>query len=292
MPTLAQLQDEPWWDREIVTTELDWFADELCRRTGRPRTAAGTKGNEAHLRGAHRSQEWILRSSYCTSRTYTVQTGLTDVQARHIGGMDFVPGVWGTAANRALVAEQTRRLVDAAKAGRLPGVREIIGTLGGRTVYGYRVATGQTFAADISHLDHWHLTLDRRRLTDRAVMERILAVALGEDEDMTPEQAAQLAELHKLATVGQRTGAANDTPAHVNQTYGGGIPILWWPRQWYELRAEITALRTAVEGIAGGDPDVLAILAGVDERLAALKAGLIEDLPDAVADEERDRLAE
>lgn len=184
MPTDEQLRAEPWWGREIVTDELDWLADELCRRTGRPRTAAGTRGDRYHLNGAHRSQEWILNSRYCTNRSYTVQSGLTATQARHIAALDFTPGPWGTPANRALMAEQTGRLAAALKAGRLDGVREVIGTLDGRTAVGIR-PDGSQRSADNTHLDHWHLTLDRRRCADRSLMERILAVALGEDDDMS-----------------------------------------------------------------------------------------------------------
>lgn len=188
MPTLAQLQAESWWVREIVTPELNWLADELCRRTGRPRVAAGTKGDQNHLRGAHRSQEWILNSRYCTDRRYTVQSGLTAEQARHIAGFDFTPAAWGSATNRKLMVEQTGRLVAALRAGQLSGVLEVIGTLDGKTVYGI-AADGTRFSADSSHLDHWHLTFDRRRLRDRALMERVLKVALGinvgvEDDSM------------------------------------------------------------------------------------------------------------
>jgi hypothetical protein len=186
MATLTQLRSEPWWDREIVTEELDWCGDELCRRTGRPRVAFGSKGNTAHLKGAHRSQEWILNSRFCTSRTSTVQAGLTALQARHIAGADFTPGDWGTAANRAIMIEQTTRLRNALVRGQLAGVTQVIGTLDGRTVVGTR-PDGSTFSSDDSHLEHWHLTLERRRCADRSVMERIVAVALGEDDDMTDE---------------------------------------------------------------------------------------------------------
>jgi hypothetical protein len=45
VPTYAELQAEPWWGREIVTAELDYLGDELCRRTGRPRVAAPRSGS-------------------------------------------------------------------------------------------------------------------------------------------------------------------------------------------------------------------------------------------------------
>lgn len=184
MTNYAQLQAEPWWGREVVAPELDWLGDELTRRTGRPRTAAGTKGDNEHLSGSHRSQEWILNSRWATSRTYTVQSGLTVEQMRHIAGFDFVPGEWGSARNRKLMAEQTGRLIAAMRAGKLDGVREVYGTTDGRTVTGWDNVRNRTVTADLSHLDHWHAGFDRRRLTDRRLMERVLAVALGEEDDM------------------------------------------------------------------------------------------------------------
>lgn len=184
MATLAQLKAEPEWGREIVPPALADLGVQLCARTGRPPAAFGAKGNAAHLYGAHRSQEWIERSVWCRNRSYTVQGGLTALQRRYIGGSDWTPGVWGTAENRRLVTAITRRLVAAGKAGRLPGVWEVIGTLDGRTPVGVDLPEGQVWPADPSHLDHVHKTYDRRRVADPAVMERVLAVVLGEDEDV------------------------------------------------------------------------------------------------------------
>lgn len=184
MATRAQLEAEPEWGREIVTPELRWLGDQLCARTGRPRSAAGDRGNIGHLYGAHRSQEWIKSSVWCQNRSYTVQPSLSATQARHIAGFDFTPAAWGSDANRRAVTLLTRRLVDAGLSRRLAGIHEVIGTLNGRNPVGVDVPEGQTWPADASHLDHVHLTFDRRRLADRAVMERVLAVALGEDEDM------------------------------------------------------------------------------------------------------------
>lgn len=184
MATLLQLQTEPYWSREIVTAELGWLGSQLCARTGQPPGAVGTKGNIAHLSGGHRSQEWIKGSAFCTDRFYTVQPNLTAAQKRHIAALDFTPGVWGTRDNRRKVAALTGRLVDAGRSGRLAGVTEIIGSFDGVHAVGTTLASGATWWGDPSHLDHVHKTFDRRRLQDRAVMERVLAVALGEDDDM------------------------------------------------------------------------------------------------------------
>jgi hypothetical protein len=185
MVTKAQFDADPFVRREVVTPELDRLGDELCRRTDRPRVAAGTKGDHKHLKGAHRSNEFVEGSPLCTNRTYTFQSGLTDAQERHIAAFDFTPGEWGTPANRALMKTYTRRLRTAMLDGRLPGVRQVIGTLDGEEVSGTN-ADGSSFDADDSHLDHWHLTLDRRRCRDEELMERIIAVALGEEEDDMP----------------------------------------------------------------------------------------------------------
>lgn len=182
MPTYAQLQAESWWGREIVTPEIDWFGDELCRRTGRPRAAFGSKGDNHHLAGAHRSQEWILKSRYCTNRGYTIQSGLTATQARHIAGIDFTPG------SAAEMVAQCKRIYAAMRAGRLEEVREFYGNVDGdQVVDGWDNVRNRKASSDSSHLWHWHLSIDRRHCADRALMERILAIVLGdtvEDDDM------------------------------------------------------------------------------------------------------------
>ncbi|AVT29881.1 hypothetical protein C6361_10680 [Plantactinospora sp. BC1] len=191
MPTYAQLQAESWWGREIVTPELDWLGDELCRRTRRPRGTFGVKGDNNHLRGAHRSQEWILKSRYCTSRTYTVQSGLTAVQQRHVAGVDFTPGSAGQ------MVAQCKRLYAALRAGQLEEVREFYGNVDGdKVVDGWDNVRNRAASSDSSHLWHWHLTLDRRHCADRRVMERILAIALGDPTEEDVDDAT----IDKIAT--------------------------------------------------------------------------------------------
>lgn len=282
MPTLAQLQAEPWWGREIVTPELDWLGHTICARTSRPRVAAGTKGDQYHLRGAHRSQEWILNSRYCTSRTYTVQSGLTGEQARHIAGFDFTPG-----SATAMIA-QSRRLYAAMRSGALEPVREFYGNVDGdRVVDGWNNVANRAATSDSSHLWHWHLTIDRRRLRDRALMERILAIALGEDDDMAAEDVWTVpivspgldlnepaGEWLKQARLAARA-ASGDTAAM--------RPVLT------QMAAEVTALRGVVQDlttalVGSESPDAAAILAGVDERLATFRAQIEADTRDAVAD--------
>ncbi|MGW5556841.1 hypothetical protein ACWER9_06415 [Micromonospora sp. NPDC003944] len=260
MPTPAQLQAESYWTREIVTDEIDWLGDELCRRTKRPRTAFGSKGNTAHLRGAHRSQEWIKRSRYCTNRTYTVQSGLTAEQERHVAGVDFTPGDWGTARNRALMVEQTGRLLAAMKAGQLDEVIELFGTTNGRTVTGYNNRTNQAASSDDSHLDHWHLTIDRRHCRNRKLMERILAIALGlpvEGDDDMSERASRVIEAW--------ASGVTATSAKENVE-----PVKWRIRDeaWQaKTDATLAAVLAAAKGL-----DTKAVLARINEVAAAESA--------------------
>lgn len=50
------------------------------------------------------------------------------------------------------------------------------------------------------------------------------------------------------------------------------------------LQVDVAALHAKIDAIGTSDPDVAAILAGVDERLAALRADVEDDTRDAVAD--------
>jgi len=281
MPTYAQLQSESWWTREIVTPELDWLGDELCRRTKRPRGAFGVKGDNKHLRGSHRSQEWILKSKYATSRTYTVQSGLTATQQRHLCGVDFVPGEWGSAASERLMKAQTGRLIAAMKAGQLNEVREVFGTTNGRTVTGYNNVTNQPATSDDSHLEHWHLTLDRRHCANKRLMERILAIALGEDDDMpSPQEVADAVwKVGAKEYVDQDGNKIRDTRLALDILYSTHAAAVTGA-------AQVTALTAVVEQMAevirsgGGSVDTVAILAGVDQRVTRLES----DIRDAVAD--------
>lgn len=195
MASYAELQSEPWWGREIVTAELSALGDALCASMEVDSLHFGDKGNNKHLRGAHRSQEWIKNSKYCTNRSYTVQSGLTLEQTRHIAGCDFQPGeTWGSSVNRLLMRQQTGRLIDAMRAGQLNEVRQLFGTLDGKTVTGWDNVRNVWISADNSHLDHWHGTIDRRYLRNIVLMQRIHNTAIGVDDmPLTPEDLENIA---------------------------------------------------------------------------------------------------
>lgn len=261
MATYAQLEAEPWWGREIVTAELDWLGDELCRRTGRPRVAAGSKGDNLHLRGAHRSQEWILHSRWCTNRTYTVQAGLTKEQLRHIAGFDFTPG------SAAEMVAQCQRLMVALKAGQIEEIREFYGNVDGdKVVDGWDNLTNRAATSDSSHLWHWHLSIDRTKLRDQKLMERITAIALGDpSSDHQEEDVLGL----KRGDTGPRVRALQALLSYAGHPVEGGVDGEYGPA----TSAALVALRRA-EGSDNPSGDLVDEWAyrQIHGRLASVRA--------------------
>lgn len=193
------MTDEIWWQREIITPELKELGDRLCAAKGTPRGAFGTKGNEKHDSGGHRSQEWLTNSAFCDDRWYTRENGLSEDQARHIAAWDFTPGSWGTRANRLHVAALTVLLLTAAQDGQLDGLVEIQGTLNAETTFGINLLTGKTSSPDLSHLDHIHARYSRKRMRDRELMSKTLAVLTGETMDMIIRQGDPVNHLARYA---------------------------------------------------------------------------------------------
>lgn len=179
MVTYAQLGAEPYWNRERAPDSLVRLGRRLCAAHKRPTNAFGIKGDNAHLNGSHRSQEWIKKSKYCTNRTYTVQAGLNATQELYICGFDYNPG------SERLMIELCRRLDREVRAGRLEIVREWYGNDDGdNRVDGYNNVANKIASSDASHLWHIHLTCDRRRLQDDAAINHIGDVLLGEEQDV------------------------------------------------------------------------------------------------------------
>src|SRR5438445_379538 len=68
--------------RHMLLTNYGWSAD-----------AIGTKGDNAHLKGYHRSRNWIKGSQYCTNRSYSVSETDGDAHGgdgNEIAAMDIV----------------------------------------------------------------------------------------------------------------------------------------------------------------------------------------------------------
>lgn len=255
MPTYAQLQAESWWGREIVTDELKQFEGWIRAHFGLPADAIGDKGNNVHLSGSHRSQEWILDSQHCTNRTYTVQSNLTAEQKRHIAGVDVTP-------TRQQLLEMCQRLDEATRAGRLEEVVYWYGNKDGdQRVDGYDNIRNAVATSDSSHLWHLHLSLDRRVLRDLNALRRVYAVLTGEGDDMTPEQDAALGRIDtRLAAIfyGMDANTFIDPPMQ-------GEPN--------QLKGQIAEVARQVEAMAAPAAPVLS-----DEQLEVLADKVVAKL--------------
>jgi hypothetical protein len=294
MPTIVQLRAEPWWDREVITPELHWLGDELCRRTGAAASSIGTKGDVSHLNGGHRSQEWIVNSDWCTNKRYTVQSGLSAEQLRHVAALDRTPGAWGTSANRARMVLETGRLVAAGKAGKLPGVTQIQGTLDGKTTFGINLPSLITTVPSDSHLDHWHLTFDRRHLRDAALMQRIVDVVLA-----GPGGGDDVSDAYELLVNAKRPGVPESSQTHTEARYGSlsnAEALAIMQRAHYDARHAADGVDELRETINQLQAEVAALKSGgvppADLKAVLLDPDVLAAIAKAVNDEDHKRSAE
>lgn len=279
MATLAQLEAEPWWDREIVTSPMVGLGLQLRNAYNTGPASVGVKGNAAHLSGGHRSQEWLKRSAYCENRTYATQSNLTGTQLLVCSALDFTPGAWGTADNRAKMRVLTKRTIDAMKAGRCDELLEVFGTLDGKTVTGWRNDLNVVVSSDSSHLDHLHLRFDRRYANDNAVMSKVAAILLEDDMALTDDDVRKIWSF-TLGASGPNTGVA------LQATYQNVGKLLGL------TPADLVARLDGILAAAQDDGDTTVVLppdaiADLQELKAAVAA-----VPDAVLDAEAARLAD
>lgn len=179
MPSLAQLQTESWWVREIVTPELNETFHNLCAFFDSDPLGGGTRGNEFHVYGRHRSLAWCANSRFCTDPAYGTQDKRDrDGNPNHIRAIDVK-------LNRTQIREVSHRLDAAVRAGRAPMVAEWFGTFDNVNVSGWY--EGHASSADDSHLEHVHVGVWTIYADDAQALGALFAIMTGED-DMTPEE--------------------------------------------------------------------------------------------------------
>lgn len=179
MPTYEQLRSErvhgrAIWDREIVTDAMETLRRELARGLRLDANRIGFKGDNNHLYGAHRSQEWFLMSRYSTSRHNTFQAGLSELQSRYIAGVDISPD------SKTQLLAICRNVDHAVRSGYYEMIRAWYGNINGdQRVDGYNNIENRAASADSSHLTHLHLTLDRALVDSPAAMRQVRDAILG-----------------------------------------------------------------------------------------------------------------
>jgi hypothetical protein len=153
MPSYAQLAQESYWVAEFEAPAHAAFNNRMRSHYRHSRSQTGSKGDNRHLDGRHRSRNWILHSRFCTdpNRAYGTRHG------RDKGGN----GNWLRATDIGIQGAELRaasaRLDAAVRAGRLPCVAEWFGTLDGSSVTGWY--QGSRSRSDDSHLWHLHVGL-------------------------------------------------------------------------------------------------------------------------------------
>lgn len=158
MATLVQLQAEVWWRDEFVPPSLQKLIVDLRAFYGVPAANIGSKGDENHLRGYHRSRNWVKNSAYCTNRTYSV----SETPGNRSGGNgDWLAALDITIARDELLA-MCQRLDEGVRSGHFEKITEWYGNDDGDTrVDGYDNVRNQLATSDASHLWHCHISFDR-----------------------------------------------------------------------------------------------------------------------------------
>lgn len=160
MPTYPQLQAELWWAREYQPPALADLSRRLREHYQLSADAVGSKGDNNHLYGYHRSAAWVRNSAYCTDRTYSVSETPGN---RKPGDVNWVCALDVTLPAEQLIAA-CQRLDVAVRAGRLEKITEWYGNKDGdQRVDGYENVRNQVASSDDSHLWHLHLSFDRGR---------------------------------------------------------------------------------------------------------------------------------
>lgn len=277
MPTYVELAQESWYVAEYEPAPLAAFNAKLRAFFGHSKSQTGSKGDNKHLKGRHRSRNWDLYSRYCTNRSYAT-TDPRDIRGPGDALRATDVGIQGTALYAASI-----RLDAAVRAGKLPGIAEWFGTKDGQSVVGW--FEGHASTSDDSHLWHLHLGYWTESTLDPALFEALYPIITGEDMDTRQDAllynassiAAQIARMADTAPVKRMDGT--DSPPLVMEvvtaieTIGGGVaellarpPVAPAPIDPAELAA---AVRAALL-----DPEVTAAMAkAVNDDHAARMAG-------------------
>lgn len=156
MPTPEELKSEQVWQSERIPLQLKNLRARLLARHDWADRQIGIIGDYRHLKGYHRSYNWVKYSQFCTDRQFSVSEtsgNRNPANGDFVAGMDLVvpdPGA----------TEIYGRLRVAKAQGRLPMVRQVILE---------------------SNPRHVHISFDRGLLT--MDMQPVLDAILGVDQE-------------------------------------------------------------------------------------------------------------
>jgi hypothetical protein len=179
--TLLQLQSEPWWNEESVPPTLNELAIRLRAALHVPADSVGIRGNTSHLRGYHRSAAWVLNSSFCTDRSYSVSETAGNRFPQNFNWACAID-VGGMSQENLLAMCQ--RVDKAVRSGQFEKITEWYGNINGdQRVDGYDNIRNILATSDSSHLVHLHLSFDRQRV--REDHSDVFAMLMGVEMELT-----------------------------------------------------------------------------------------------------------
>lgn len=252
MATYAQLEAESWWLAETVAPAHQAFNNRMMAAYDLTPATCGSKGDNNHLYGRHRSRDWDLNSRFCTDRTYGTQ------DARDRAGAGNLIRATDTGIAGAVHWAAAHRLDQAVRAGQLPAVAEWFGTFDGKTVVGWY--EGHPSSADDSHLTHLHVGLWTGSCNDTAQLQLLGDIILGD------------------------TGGLDMFIAHIPKTFYGNPEDEYWmvgPAGRYRVVVDAAQLRGIFA--RGGCPTVQIGAADVPASKAWSPARVVAELGPIVA---------
>jgi len=178
MPTYAQLQAETYWVAEFQPPSIASLCQRLRVFFKVGSNAIGSKGDNNHLRGYHRSYAWVRNSAWSSNRTYSVTETAGN---RNPGDVNWLCAVDMTVPADQLIP-MCHRLDIAVRAGKLEKITEWYGNDDGdNRVDGYNNVANVVASSDDSHLWHLHLSFDRGRANENH--DDLYAVLTGQSRE-------------------------------------------------------------------------------------------------------------
>lgn len=185
---------------ETIPDNLNKLRSDLLAFFKLPPDAIGIRGDSAHLRGYHRSRNFILNSPFCSDRGYSVTAGVNQGgDANWIAAMDI-------SLPTPVLMAVCGRLNVAVLQGHIEKIVEWFGNLNGDTrVDGYDNIANTVATSDASHLWHLHLSFARSEAgNDHTDVFNILTGTNPPPLPATPTQAVRIydaANTRVVATV-------------------------------------------------------------------------------------------
>jgi hypothetical protein len=275
MVTYEQLAAESWYNDETTADAHRAFNVRVRDFWGLSAIEVGSKGDNFHLRGRHRSRNWTRNSIYCTNRDY----GDTDIRDK-TGDGDWLSAsdLGGMPALERYAF--TKRLDQAVRAGLLPAVAEWFGTFDGVSVVGW--FQGHSSTSDPSHLYHTHIGLWRSMCNDTAQLALLGDIITGGEMELTDIiHLIQKSDVSYSSTTTTVEGILASTNYYVLQTRNQQAI------QYAALSAKLDSLTANLGNLSAAIDSLTTAVQNISSETASGPVTLAEGEADKIAHEVR-----